>query len=142
MIKLQNKHLKIIGDFLQNTVTAKGKKNIHRMRIVKALDARNKEVAEEEFLLLKEYAKVDEDGNPIPNKKGGFDFQDTKGFSVAYKALFEEIFVIDDKNLETALNTVKKLVNDFDKELSGNDAEAHFILSEAFEENNSEEEIE
>lgn len=142
MIKLQNKYLKNVADFLQNTVSAKGKKNIHRMRIVKALQERNKEVGEEEVTLLKEYAQLDDKGELKRNDAGGFDIEDTKGFNEQHKALYDEYFVIDDKNLESALKTVEKLVNDYDKELSGKQAEAHFILVEAFEENNTEEDAE
>lgn len=147
MIKLQNKYLKDVADFLLNTVSAKGKKNIHRMRIVKSLQERDKEVGEEEVTLLKEFAQLDENGELKRNDAGGFDIEDMKGFNEQHKALYDEYFVIDDKNLESSLTTVKKLVNDFDKELSGKNAEAHFILIEAFEnaeaeENKSEEEQE
>lgn len=140
MIKLQNKYLKNVADFLQNTVSAKGKKNVHRMRIVKAIENKNKEVGEEEVTLLKEYAQLDDKGELKRNDAGGFDIEDTKGFNEQHKALYDEYFTIDDKNLESALKTVEKLVNDYDKELSGKSAEAHFILVEAFEENNTEEE--
>ncbi|MDO6451711.1 hypothetical protein [Oceanobacillus profundus] len=142
MIKLQNKDLKNAADFLQNTVSAKGKKNVHRMRIVKALENKYKEVGEEEVTLLKEFAQLDDEGELKRNDAGGFDIEDTKGFNEAHKALYDEYFVIDDKNLESALKTVEKLVNDYDKELSGKHAEAHFILIEAFEENNTEEDAE
>ena len=142
MIKLQNKDLKNVADFLQNTLTAKGKKNVHRMRIVKAIENKNKEVGEEEYTLLKEYVPIGDNGELKRNDTGGFAIEDTKGFSEQHKALYDEYFVIDDKNLESALKTVEKLVNDYDKELSGKQAEAHFILIEAFEENNTEEDAE
>ncbi|RHW33512.1 DUF1617 family protein [Oceanobacillus profundus] len=145
MIKLQNKYLKNVADFLQNTVSAKGKKNVHRMRIVKALTDKNKEVGDEELALLKEYAKTDSEGELVVNEAGGFDFKDRKTrkeFNEQQKDLYDEDFVIDDKNLESALKTVEKLVNDYDKELSGKHAEAHFILVEAFDENNTEEDAE
>ena len=142
MIKLQNKDVKNVADFLQNTISVKGKKNIHRMRIVKSLQERNKVVGEEEFTLLKEYAQLDDKGELKRNEAGGFYIEDTKGFSEQHKALYDEFFVFDDKNLESALKTVEKLVNDYDKELSGKQAEAHFILVEAFDENKTEEDAE
>ncbi|MEN2468011.1 hypothetical protein [Ornithinibacillus sp. JPR2-1] len=134
MIKIQNKHLGDVADFLLNTITAKGKKNIHRMRIVNALKERNKGVGEEELELLKEYAKKDEDDNVVQNENGRFVMEDAKEFKKQQDALYEEYFVIDDVNLKSALRTVEKLVNDYDKELVGKEAEAHFILVEAFEE--------
>lgn len=141
MIKIQYKHLKDITDFLINAISAKGKKNVHRMRIVKAIENKNKEVGEEELSLLKDYVKL-EDGELKRNEVGGFDFKDAKGFNEQHKALYDEYFTIEDKNLESALKTVEKLVNDYDKELSGKHAEAHFILIEAFEEIDTEEEEE
>ena len=132
MIKLQNKDLKNVADFLQNTVTAKGKKNVHRMRIVKAIAEKDKEVREDEVTLLKDYAKLDDDGEIVFLDNGQPIIKEKKEFNKAHKELFEEEFVLDDKNLESALKTVEKLVNDFDKELSGQQAEAHFVLAEAF----------
>lgn len=143
-LTLKNKDLNKIADFLQNTVSVKGKKNVHRMRIVKALTEKDKEVREEEVSLLKDYAKLDDQGEIIFLDNGQPIIKGKKEFNEAHKALFEEYFVLDDKNIESALKTVEKLVNDFDKELSGQQAEAHFILAEAFEitnEENNEEEI-
>ncbi|WP_152658303.1 hypothetical protein [Oceanobacillus sp. CFH 90083] len=134
-IKLQNKDLRNAADFLQNTVSVKGKKNVHRMRIVKALTEKDKEVREEEVSLLKDYAKLDDEGEIVFLDNGQPIIKEKKEFNKAHKDLFEEEFVLVDKNLESALKTVEKLVNDFDKELSGQQAEAHYILAEAFENN-------
>ncbi|WP_339183337.1 hypothetical protein [Oceanobacillus sp. FSL W7-1293] len=137
-VKIQNKDLRNVADFLKNTVSVKGKKNVHRMRVVKAIADKDKEVKEEEVTLLKDYAKLDDEEEIIFLDNGQPIIKEKKEFNEAHKALFEEEFVLDDKNLESALKTVEKLVNDFDKELSGQQAEAHFILAEAFE--NAEEE--
>ncbi|CEI81314.1 hypothetical protein BN997_01132 [Oceanobacillus oncorhynchi] len=137
-IKLQNKDLRNVADFLKNTLSVKGKKNVHRMRVVKAIADKDKEVREEEVTLLKDYAKLDDEEEIIFLDNGQPIIKEKKEFNEAHKDLFEEEFVLDDKNLESSLKTVEKLVNDFDKELSGQQAEAHFILAEAFE--NAEEE--
>ncbi|MCT1904126.1 hypothetical protein [Oceanobacillus sojae] len=139
-IKLKNKDLRNTADFLQNTVSVKGKKNVHRMRVVKAIAEKDKEVREDEVTLLKDYAKLDDDDEIVFLDNGQPIIKEKKEFNKAHKELFEEEFVLDDKNLESALKTVEKLINDFDKELSGQQAEAHFILAEAFE--NAEEEKE
>ncbi|OEH52987.1 hypothetical protein AQ616_18265 [Oceanobacillus sp. E9] len=138
MVKLQNKYLKDAAEFLQNVISTKGKKNLHRMRVVKVLLCQYEKVAEEEITLLKEYAKTDDQGEFVKNEAGGFDMDDYKGFNEQHKELFEEYFTLDDKNLEPALKTVEKLVNDFDKELSGKNAEMHYLLVEAFESNEGE----
>lgn len=134
MMKLQNKNLKNVVDFLLNNVGAKGKKNLHRMRIVKALQEQNKKYYEEEMVLLKEFAELDEQGNLVPGQGGGFKLKgDKKEFEKQQAELMDEYFVLDDVNLQSALKTVEKLANEFDKELAGVSAEAHFYLVEAFE---------
>ncbi|MEK4968619.1 hypothetical protein MKX29_13505 [Cytobacillus sp. FSL R7-0696] len=132
-LKIQHKHLKNVADFLQNDVGAKGKKNLHRMRIVKALGDKSNSVGEEELTLLKEYGKTDDDNELVLNEQGGIEMEDAKEFKKQQKALYDEYFVIKDDNLQSALKTVEKLVNDYGKELTGKAAEAHFILVEAFE---------
>ncbi|MBN6887030.1 hypothetical protein ACUXCC_002040 [Cytobacillus horneckiae] len=132
-LKIQYKYLHDVAVFLQDHVGAKGKKNIHRMRIVKALSDKYKEVSGEELTLLKEFAKTDENDELIRNEQGGFDMEDAKEFKKQQEALYEEYFVIKDENLQSALKTVEKLANDYDKELTGKEAEAHYILVEAFE---------
>ncbi|MFD1453217.1 hypothetical protein [Oceanobacillus sojae] len=132
-ITLKNKDLKNVADFLQNTISAKGKKNVHRMRVVKAITEKDKGVREDEVTLLKDYAKLDDEGEIIFLDNGQPIIKEKKEFNEAHKALFEEEFILDDKNLEAALKTVETLVNEYNKELTGAMAEAHFILVEAFE---------
>ncbi|WP_062052330.1 hypothetical protein [Bacillus sp. JCM 19034] len=134
-MKLQYKDLKVAADFLKK-ISLKGKKSVHRMRIVKVLEEQNKKFAEEELELLKSYAELDEQGELVPTQGGGFKIKedkDKKEFRKQQEELYQEYFVVDDKNLETALKTVEEVVNDYNKELSDKDAEAHFLLVEAFE---------
>ena len=88
---------------------------------------------DEELALLKDYAKTDAEGNFVIKESGNFDIQDAEGFNEQMKELYDEYFVIDDANLQSALKTVEKIVHEFDKELVGASAEAHFYLVEAFE---------
>ncbi|MCT1577882.1 hypothetical protein M3E13_13260 [Oceanobacillus kimchii] len=132
LIKIQNKHLKDAAEFLQNTISAKGKENLHRMRVVKSFNEKYESIAEEEITLLKEYANTDTNGELIKNESGGIEISDPYGFNKQHRELFDEYYILDDKNLESASQTVERLVNDFDKELSGKEAELHFILVESF----------
>ncbi|WP_244275415.1 hypothetical protein [Oceanobacillus kimchii] len=132
LIKIQNKHLKDAAEFLQNTISAKGKENLHRMRVVKSFNEKYESIAEEEITLLKEYANTDINGELIKNESGGIEISDPYGFNKQHRELFDEYYILDDKNLESASQTVERLVNDFDKELSGKEAELHFILVESF----------
>ncbi|MED4080094.1 hypothetical protein P4637_08845 [Halalkalibacterium halodurans] len=132
MIKIQNKELKDVSEFLRK-LSLKGKKSVHRMRIVKVLEEQNKKLGEEEVELLKEYVETDEKGEFIyENEKLKFK-NDAREFKKQQDELFNEYFVLDDTNLESALKTLEEIVNDYNKELSEKDAEAHFILVEAFE---------
>ncbi|WP_062049224.1 hypothetical protein [Bacillus sp. JCM 19034] len=134
-MKLQYKDLKVAADFLKK-VSLKGKKSVHRMRIIKVLEEQNKKFAEEELELLKSYAELDEQGELVLSEGGGFKIKedkDKKEFRKQQEELYQEYFVVDEKNLETAVKTVEEVVNDYNKELSDKDAEAHFLLVEAFE---------
>lgn len=132
MIKIQNKELKDVSEFLRK-LSLKGKKSVHRMRVVKVLDEQNKKLGEEEVELLKEYVETDEKGEFV-TENGNLKFKGSaKEFKKQQEELYNEDFVINDKNLESALNTVKEVVTEYNKELSEKDAEAHFVLVEAFE---------
>lgn len=132
MIKLKNKDLKIIFDFLMG-ISIKGKKSVHRTRIAKVIEEQNKKYADEEIELLKDFCETNERGEFVRLPNGNLDVSDTEEFKKQQEALVNEYFTIDDKNLETALNTVKELVMEYNKELEGNNALAHFYLVEAFE---------
>lgn len=146
-IKLQYGDIRIVTNFLLDSINAKKEKNIHRMRVVKALEEKQKQLSEELNALVKDFAKLDDDGEVLYLDDGHPIIKDKRGFNEAQNKLLEEEFVLDDTNLKSALNTVKKLVNDYSKELTGDDAIAHFTLVDAFEnaeaeENKSEEEQE
>ncbi|GAA0343751.1 MULTISPECIES: hypothetical protein [Oceanobacillus] len=132
-IKLTYGDIRIINNFLVQSLNPKKEKSIHRMRVVKALEEKQKQVAEESNELMKEFAKLDDEGEVVYLDDGQPAIKDKRAFNKAQVALLEEDFVLDDKNLQSALNTVKKLVNDYGKELVGEDAIAHFTLVDAFE---------
>lgn len=139
-IKLTYGDIRIINNFLVQSLNPKKEKSIHRMRVVKALEEKQKQVADESNELMKEFAKLDDEGEVVYLDDGQPALKDKRAFNKAQVALLDEEFVLDDKNLQSALNTVKKLVNDYGKELVGEDAIAHFTLVDAFE--NAEEETE
>lgn len=142
-LTIQNKNLSDVAEFLLNEVSASGKKNIDRMRVFNALDEKNQKIAEEEREILKEYAEIDDEGGFIRDDNDRIKFKDIKGFKKAQDELLEEQFVIDDANMQSALKTTKKLAENHDKKLTGESAQAHFILATAFEDceedNNNEE---
>ena len=136
---IKNKDLSIVIGFLKEEIKATKVDNIHRMRIVKALESQQEKLISEETQLVKEFAVLDDNGNIKQDDNGSFFVTNRVEFESQQKRLLNEVFRIEDKNLSDALKTIKRLVNDFEDELSGESAEAHFILSEAIENINMEE---
>ncbi|MCM2983846.1 hypothetical protein M3599_23410 [Niallia circulans] len=135
-ISIKVSYLPSVTEFLYN-LTLKGKQSRHRSRLVKAMQEKWKEVVEEEQELLKEYAGVDEEGNP-KKKDGQYDIKDVKGFKEQQKELFDEEFILEGGDATGYLKTVKEIVFDYDEEVSGKDAEAYDYLCEVFEESENE----
>jgi len=142
-LKVKKQYLKDVADFLYNNLELKGKKSVDRMRIVKALNNQNEEFANEEMELLKQYATLDDEGNPVQFEDGTFGVKDVSNFKEQQKKLYEEEYILNDVNLDTALKTIKDAVINHDGELKGKDAFTHYYLYEQFnrdEENNAEDE--
>lgn len=142
-LKIQKQYLKDVADFLYNRLELKGKKSVDRMRVVKTLNNQNREFANEEMELLKQYATLDDEGNPVQFEDGTFKAKDVQEFKEQQKKLYEEEYILNDVNLDTALKTVKDAVINHDGELKGKDAFTHYYLYEQFnrdEENNAEDE--
>lgn len=132
---IKNKDLSIVIGFLKEEIKATKVDNIHRMRIVKALESQQEELISEETQLVKEFAVLDDNGNIKQDVNGSFFVTNRAEFEAQQKQLLNEVFRIEDNNLSDALKTIKRLVNDFEDELSGESAEAHYILIEALENN-------
>ena len=132
---IKNKDLSIVIGFLKEEIKATKVDNIHRMRIVKALESQQGKLISEETQLVKEFAVLDDNGNIKQDVNGSFYVTNRAEFEAQQKQLLNEVFRIEDNNLSDALKTIKRLVNDFEDELSGESAEAHYILIEALENN-------
>ncbi|MBP3038058.1 hypothetical protein J9303_00865 [Bacillaceae bacterium Marseille-Q3522] len=139
MLKIKYKYLNDVANFLLNDVSLKGKKSMHRMRIVNALKEQSRKLAKEERELLKEFANCDEDGEPKLKETGGYDLSPHNAalFKEQQEDLFEEDFILDDPNLETSVKTVKEVVLGYKKELVGGPAIAHAVLMEQFDDENN-----
>ncbi|MED5101065.1 hypothetical protein P9858_13145 [Niallia circulans] len=131
-ITIKVSYLPAAVEFLYN-LTLKGKQSRHRSRFVKAMQEKWKRVVEEEQDLLKEFAGVDENGEPRKKEDGSFDIKDVKGFKEQQKELFDEEFILEGGDATGYLKTVKEILFDFDGEVSGKDAEVYDYLYEVFE---------
>lgn len=115
-------------------LSLKGKKSRHRTRFVKLLNERLQQVGEEEKELLKQYAELDEDGEPKLAEDGkGYDVIDKKGFIKEQQELYEEEMVLEGGDHHGMLKTVKEVLLESDEEFSGEEAMVYDYLCEQFE---------
>lgn len=134
-MKIKNKDLNSVITFLKDVIKASKMDNVHRMRVVKKLESQAERLLSEETELVKGFAVLDEYGKIKQNEGGGFYVSDKDEFEAQHQLLMDEEFSIEHNNLGGALKTVKGLVENYEDELSGESAEAHYILIEALENN-------
>lgn len=132
-MKIKNKDLNSVITFLKDVIKASKMDNVHRMRVVKKLEAQAERLLSEETELVKGFVVLDESGKMKQNEGGGFYVSDKDEFENQHQLLMEEEFSVENTNLGDALITVKRLVENYEDELSGESAEAHYILVEALE---------
>ncbi|WP_339147629.1 MULTISPECIES: hypothetical protein [unclassified Sutcliffiella] len=130
-IKLKYAYIGEIITFLVN-LSLKGKQNRHRIRLVNTLQEKYKQISAEEMALIKEYAGVDEEGQPNRTETG-FAIKDIKGFKKQQDELFEEEYVLEGGDYHGMLKTIKPIVLDYEGEVSGREAFVLDHLCEAFE---------
>ena len=134
MLEIKNNKIMMVLEFLRNDlVTEESMENIHRMRIVKNLEAYVETLEEERVEIIKKYAEKDENGEVIQSGEGNVTIHDSNGLNAQLDALFGETYTIEDKNLKTAIHTVAQLVKNHKGKLSGDSSEAHYILVEELE---------
>ncbi|KAF0822504.1 DUF1617 family protein [Cytobacillus firmus] len=131
-VQIKNSYIPDIMEFLYN-LSLKGKQSRHRTRFIKMLQEKWKQVGEEERELIKEFAGVDEKGEPNRNDQGNYAVEDVEGFKHQQEELLNENFVIDGGDHHGMLKTVKEVVLNFEEEVSGNTAVIYDYLCEAFE---------
>lgn len=131
-IKFQGDYLVAVNNFLFN-FKAKGRKSIARSKLLKLVEKKIKEFNEDEKMIIKEFAKLDEDGEPIILDGNRYDIDDLKGYAKAVKELNEEEVIIEGGEYVNNFSHLKEALEDYDLELEGADAVAYEILMDAFE---------
>ncbi|MEV5038869.1 hypothetical protein MRBLBA21_003770 [Peribacillus frigoritolerans] len=119
-----------------STITLKGKQSIHRTRFIKHLNEKLKQISEEELELIKEFAGVDEKGNPNRREDGNFDIKNVDDFLKQQREYFQECYIIEGGDAHGMLKTMKAIIENYDLEISGKDAEVFEHLFTAFENSN------
>ncbi|MFC7364548.1 MULTISPECIES: DUF1617 family protein [Bhargavaea] len=110
----------------------KGKQSRHRTKFIGKLNARLEEVENDRIALAKEHAKKDADGEAVQTD-GNFDIVDVEAFSKDLKELYAEEMIIEGGDVSGMLKTVKAILEDCDKELSGQEAFIYDYLCDQFE---------
>lgn len=134
-IRIENQKLAPAINLLYG-LSLKGKQSRHRSKFVKLLQEKLKEFAEDEKQLRIEECNLDDKGEPKTYMKNGTEMLDVKDldhFKKVKDVLYKEEVVIAGAEKETTLQTVHKVLDSLDKELSGRDAESYDYLLDQFE---------
>lgn len=115
----------------------KGKQSRLRMRLVREIDLALAELDKEEQLLLDENALKDDQGEFVKIKRevngqmlNYYDFDDEAAFIKEMKLLHDEPVVVDQEKYKEELEVILVAIDEFDGELSGQEAIAHDLLYE------------
>jgi hypothetical protein len=130
-VKIKNMYLQASGSFLYE-LSLRGKQSRYRSKLVKILNEKLKELAEDELNLIKEYTGEDKDGNPIKNEQGSYDVSDVEKFKKEQQELLDEEAVIEGEGNREMIKTVKQILSEYDGEVSGKEADAFDYLYDAF----------
>lgn len=123
-IILKNAELAAAINFLQG-MSLKASDSRHRSKFVKLLVKPYESLVEEEQTLAKEYAYVDSEVAPTKDQKNLFKQEQAK--------LFNEEVVIEGGVFAKNIEELPRILEEFDGELSGNDAEIYDRLLDEFE---------
>lgn len=113
----------------------KGKQSRHRTKFVKLLQKHFKEFSEDEKNLLEEHAERDESGEIKRGEQpGSYVIENKEAFMKDKIELFSEKIVFDAGEHEEMLKTIARILEEYDGELNGADAELYDVLATEFEE--------
>jgi len=130
-VGLENKYIPDIVNLLFG-LSLKGKESRHRSRLIKGLQEHLNILQEEEHQILLDHAELDEKGNPKKKENGTkWDIKDLDAFASEKSELMNEVFYIDNANLEESLNIIYEVLNDSDEIWEGKEAMIYdYFLSE------------
>lgn len=138
-MKLKIENIKVGGAIqVLDKMPLKGLKSIHRTRLSEKLQEELQRVAKEETEIIKEYAKLDDEGQPQITKDGRVTFKDEEGLKEFTKHRKEEV-IIDSGDSYVMLKSVKRSLEDCEVEWDGKDAYSFADLYDAIEGNTEDE---
>jgi hypothetical protein len=133
-IILANEVLAPSVNFL-GTIKLKGKDSRARTKLVNLLTQQVRELQESEQELIDEYAKTDENGKPEKAENGNtkIDPDRAKEYLAEHSKLMLEQVEIEGGTYVNHIDDCEKILNDYDGELEGANAQAYDALLDAFE---------
>ena len=131
-VKIQYSYLVDSVGFLAG-LSLKGLQSIHRTRFNRLLQEKARQVGDEELQLIKEFTGVDENGDPKKNEYGNLAISDVKEFKKQQEEYLSEYYVIEGSDTHDMLKSVKAIIENYDEEVSGKEADAFEHLYTAFE---------
>ncbi|MFJ3387478.1 hypothetical protein [Lysinibacillus sp. NPDC086135] len=129
ILVFKNYELKAFGDFLYE-LSLKGKDSRMRSRFIAILEEQLRLISNEREILLKDYAKKDDNDEPVRDKdEKGQEFvilEDSTSFNLEVSKLMNEDFIIEVKNEKVEMvKAIQRVVFEVDKEFSGIEAERY-----------------
>jgi hypothetical protein len=133
-IKIQNMYISPAINLLQG-MKLKGKNSRARSKFVKKLSGALKELQESQHDLLVEYSELDANGEPIiENEKYKLKKGQKGEYTKEFETLSREEAEIEGGTYTGHLADCQKILDAYDEELSGQDAEVYDVLLDALEE--------
>jgi hypothetical protein len=124
-IRMHNVEVDSLGSFLLE-LNLKGKDSRMRTRFIRLLQERMELIRTEHQELVKQYAELDESGEPKTIERDGqsvYDIKDIPAFNKEYNELMMELFVIEVSEAnKDMIEVVRNAVLECDKEFSGQEA--------------------
>lgn len=131
-INLQNSYLVPSINFLQS-IKLKGKESRSRSKLVKLLTKSLKTLQEDENALLDQYGERNKDGEFVKEENGNIKVIKKVEWQKEHRELLETIAEIEGGTYVNHIDDCKKILDDYDGELDGANAEAYDALLDAFE---------
>ena len=134
-IKLQNRHIIPLVPFLRD-MKLKGEQSRARSKFLNLVMETYGALHESEVELLKEYAVLDEKGNPKMAEDGSFTLREAaaKEYLAEREKLFDEVAEIEGGTYTAHLALMKRILTDYAEDLDGENADLYDALMDAFEE--------
>ncbi|MGN7309923.1 DUF1617 family protein [Alkalicoccobacillus gibsonii] len=132
IVSIENQKVAPVINFLKG-LPLKGKQSRHRTRFIKLLNNRLEGLIEEEKTILEDHSHKDEDDN-VKFKEGGkyYDIKDPEALKKDKQEFYKELYVIDRADYEEVLQTVQRVLDGCEVELSGEEADIFDYLCEQF----------